>query len=1257
MNKRAHIRHDVKLPAVLTSGHFRDRSCQVENFCLGGVLLSIPHEDLALMAAMQKGETLTLGVDVPGRQGTRRVNLPAEVVRKEPRALGVAFRGAPATDLLTLQNHVRALLEQRTSPSAASQERAEPARRQQAASRARALLQDFCNTRLDDFHGAVRDAVRAETSRLASDEEREPLIETVTVLQSNSNTLARNFLSKVSAELDRLVAGLDQQGPEFSGSATEDSRLSLVDKSSFEDWLALKVMASRAEVRTQRQLLYLQLRFDELFGISLDPRRNPVSPTHLCNAFGESVRLLPLKEKADRLVLSVFEKEVLAGLDDLYRQLNEALAAEGVLPELDVGRYLSERYGGPVAEQTLRAYGHEEAADELPGGADRASGASPGKRARPSAGAIDSFSMQQNIARNAYATVQRLMGSAAEAFGEGGSGGPPVEPAQLDATLTGMQARREDSSEPLPQQIEAMLRERMGGPVSPGPELSTAMNVIHHLFEGILEDPALSEGARKSIRQLQIPLLRLLLSDDSFLSDTEHPVRQLLNRMAQLGRKGTSGLEKKEAAISEQVDHVLDNFDEDVAVFAEALERLEPLVRPEEKRFERNVKRVTEACEGRERVAAARNRVGRILERLAGGRKTPRALLSLVDAGWRELLVQTLLRQGSAGEQWQRYLAVPQRMMEAVAIVPAREELQPLLATIKEGLAQVDDTQLQNARLIGELRDLLSKKARDEKDPPLVDVPAGLLSGQEDQDQAVEEDSARSRRLERYKVGDWFSTGSGEDEALVRLAWIGGEGQTYVFVNQKGMKIIEYSRAELLQGLTSAEMRPVDSLDAPPVDRGLEAMVRGIYEQMARQSARDELTGLANRREFERCLRLDLEKASDGGVLLHVDLDRFELINNQGGPAAGDDMLRALARLLEERFPGKLVARPGGDEFAVWLSDADADGARAQADKLLEQVAGTRFECAGKSFQTTISCGLAERVSPGVSAAELMRAADSACHAAKEAGRNRVEGGGRQGGGELARREDLMSWVSRLNEAMDDDRLSLRVQRIEATSPDGSAPAYEALISLRAKDGEMLPPAEFMRAAEQYNRMHAVDRWVIERVLRWMHENPETVSGLDHVAINLSGHSLNDTSLLEFIFERLAQYPVRREQLCFEVTETATIARLDEAIDFIQAVRDLGCRFSLDDFGAGQASYGHLRSLPVDYIKIDGSFIRDIVQDKASRAMVRSMNEMGHLMGKKTIAEFVETQEIRDCLREMGVDFVQGYCIEKPRPMDSLARA
>ena len=279
-----------------------------------------------------------------------------------------------------------------------------------------------------------------------------------------------------------------------------------------------------------------------------------------------------------------------------------------------------------------------------------------------------------------------------------------------------------------------------------------------------------------------------------------------------------------------------------------------------------------------------------------------------------------------------------------------------------------------------------------------------------------------------------------------------------------------------------------------------------------------------------------------------------------------------------------------------------------------------------------------------------MRSADEACYAAKDAGRNRMQEY-ELGDARMMRRRGVMEWVTQLDKAMDDGRLILNCQRIAPVqvASNGSRSHYEILLTMRDELGDLMPPSEFILAAETYNRVTMVDRWVVENVLTWMADHRNSLDSFGGFAINVSGHSVNDESFADFVLEQFSRMQAPTSKVCFEITETAAIANLDNARDFMNRMKIIGCRFSLDDFGTGLSSYSYLRNLPVDYVKIDGVFVKELEQRTPSDyAVVRSINEIGHYLGKKTIAEFVENDAILTQLREIGVDYAQGYGIEKP---------
>ncbi|MBQ0755359.1 MAG: DUF1631 family protein [Gammaproteobacteria bacterium] len=1317
MNQRAHIRHQVDMPATVSFDHGVISNCQIQDFCLGGMMLLIPSGNDVTASAFSLDQVLRVTLSVRGLRGPREVGLVAKVRRIEGELIGVSFESPDSTVLLAIQNHVRELTDSDSSSANSRKSGREykltPQQMQKATDLLAASLRRFVISRLADFLPSAREALMSAADAAHTNQGQLPFFEAEKTLTSQADVLSRNFVAKACKRLYDLSQGVKENDDDSQSSG----RLSLVDQEIFEDWLTLKVMATRAEGVFHDELLHLQLRMDQLYGIALSARKNPLHPVVICTAFGEALRLLPLKQKTDRIILAVFERTVVEQLGALYIEVNKSLVEQGILPDLDVGRYISENYAAKVAPHADQAVANKKASETIaepqkssaaaapqsdgrtlePGAAGAATSSSAGHAstvsgtAAPATGAAEpvnkrdatsasiaarrsatdssarlserQFALQQHIARHAYETVRKLLSEhslneARERRGEVSSSMPVADDVRVDESLASLQRStdiREKAELPLMERVATAVNDGGDESAQVDSDVHAAIDVIHHLFEGVVSNPALTEKVRAAIKRLEVPFLRLLLVDDEFLTEESHPARQMLNRMAHLGVRGSANLAAHEQEIEQEVDLILGGFDRDINVFTESLGKLDKMASRQQSIYVRNIKRVTESCEGKQKLQGARREVSRALERRIGGKRVPKAVLSLVDAGWRQLLTQALLRRGRESQEWHRYLGVIDQMLKAADEVPTQESLSLLLSTIKDGLGKVDHTQMQNARLISELRDLLSAKARAKSEPEMVDVPMGVVGG-EAETAVLGADELGGRwikRAQRHVVGDWFSYFDAGQDALVRLAWVDSDGSTFVFVNHQGMKIVELRVDVFAERLSRGEIRPIDNLDAPAVDRGLENMVQRVYDQMAHHATHDELTGLFNRREFERRLKQRLLSHEHSATLFHIDIDQFKVVNTYGGPDAGDEMIRQVARLVEAAFPGALIARLSGDEFAVWIENMPPEAAKKLADTFARDIGAQRFICADKPFTITVSIGIAYRDS-STDGASLLKGASSACLSAKESGRNRVQAYAQEDES-MVKQDDVMAWVARLNDAIDNNRLLLRCQRIEATTQEEQLPSYEVLISIKTPEGELLAPSEFLHAAERYNRMHALDRWVVSNVLRWMHENPAVVDGLDHLSINLSGHSLNDEGLLEFLFDHFQRYPVPRERICFEVTETAAIANLEDAADFIYELQGLGCRFSLDDFGSGLASYGHLKNLPVDYIKIDGSFIKDVADDPAGLALVRSINEMGHLMGKRTIAEYVENDRIRECMRSIGVDYVQGYGVEKPRTLESLA--
>lgn len=432
---------------------------------------------------------------------------------------------------------------------------------------------------------------------------------------------------------------------------------------------------------------------------------------------------------------------------------------------------------------------------------------------------------------------------------------------------------------------------------------------------------------------------------------------------------------------------------------------------------------------------------------------------------------------------------------------------------------------------------------------------------------------------------------------------------------------------------------------------------RRIANEMAYRATHDSLTGLLNRAEFEDRLRSELEEvrlSNRLGAVLYVDLDQFKLINDTFGHAGGDDLLRRLSYNLEENinWPHSL-ARLGGDEFGIILMDCPITKAAEIAGHICRQIDDLRYEYRGHTICVGASIGLVPLGSGLGGVREVMQLVDSACYAAKDAGRNRVCIWS-EADRTMSARKDEMDWVNRLRQALDENRFELFAQKICALSSSDRGLRFEVLLRLRDDKGQLISPKAFLPAAEKFGIASRIDRWVVRHVFEWMVVQGESLGDVESISVNLSGQTIGDALFLEYIAEMLDDLPVDPRKLCFEVTETAAITNFEAAISLISTLKGFGVRFALDDFGSGTSSFGYLKILPVDYLKIDGQFVRDLAGNEVDQTIVRCIQEIAAILGKQTIAEFVESEEVAVLLTKMGIGSGQGFYFHHPESLDTI---
>ena len=434
-----------------------------------------------------------------------------------------------------------------------------------------------------------------------------------------------------------------------------------------------------------------------------------------------------------------------------------------------------------------------------------------------------------------------------------------------------------------------------------------------------------------------------------------------------------------------------------------------------------------------------------------------------------------------------------------------------------------------------------------------------------------------------------------------------------------------------------------------------ESVQRSLKRQLTFQATHDALTGLINRYELERKLKNILSSPPSESVhnsLCYLDLDQFKLVNDTCGHLAGDELLKQITIMLQERVRNRdSFARLGGDEFGLLLENCDVEQARIVAEDMIETVKQFNFAWDDYNFTISASIGIVDITADIHTCAELLSRADSACYMAKESGRNSIQIYTTENDKIITQQRER-HWVSKINHALEENRFQLYFQKIEPLQDhDGKFMDHgEILLRMLDEEGDIISPNMFLSAAERYNMISMIDEWVVENTIHWLSARKQKML----VSVNLSGKSISDRSFLNLVVTKLKQYKINPELLCFEITETAAISHLTTAIHFMTVLKKLGCTFALDDFGSGLSSFSYLTSLPVDYLKIDGAFVVDIDKDPMHYAMVKSINEVGQVMGIKTIAEYAASDDIINCLKEIGVDHAQGSAVSKPAPLSSM---
>ena len=1213
--RRAYPRYPVSLKSQLIYSGQGTRPVIVKDYCIGGMYIELI--DTSLLGNQiadftpKMGDPLNVVFNVDNDGLDKQLSFNVKVMRVEADYIGVSFLNPDLSAVQTLHKYARSIRQQNVDTEEdfrTTQTTFNGKSSTQVLAEAHKLVADELLSLMEKFHNSISEhffEAAKETFDLAK---QNALFESLGVLEKEKNKITQRFTSlydqKIKNYSPKDVLHDEEEKKEISLES-----LSLVEESDLDNWLSMSSIITNVDADNREELNKIERRASALYQEKINKKNNPFGPAIFAQAFQESLDNIEIKHAVKLVCYTAFRDVYLSIAEKLYISINKFFVDNDVLPVLKFK--IKDSNGSTSSPSSDEEQEYENALPEEPAPTEDSSNQS---HSDPSA------------ARN------------------------PVN-------------RHTTSAQNIAPANQGLSPNTAGHSPSQGREFVNSMHQQHQ------EAPSASAGANKSngildvfsdIRGLQQNLDQVNSGiPSSQLSSAPHEQTLPGGGIAQ--HFSTSDL--LDALSSEQ----LSGYDYSAQSDSNQLD------------FKEKIQDILSSNDGAEnKVISARE--GQVIDVASN------VFSSLMS----DFQVAESIRP------WIKQLEVPvlkMAIMDPKVFTDTSHVVRKVINKISdlEVLADSDDTDEQDAvkrafdwlvkvinedfdgtpkvfeRIAQQLEILIKiqDQAFDKNLKVVVDeflkeddvVAEGEVI--EPEDTVVDIDDEWARRVSRLEEGDWVLFDAFSETPLrLKVGWVARKKGKFVFVNVLGKKEKVLKAEELIELFKEGETLALDAAEEPAMDRAQYSMLQKLHKQLLFQSSHDPLTGLINRREFEISLgkAIDDAKISNGKhALCYIDLDKFNVINNSCGYEGGDALIKEIADIVKKHLPEhSALSRFSGDEFCMLLCGKGADDALEIVEGVLDELNNYRFVWEEKRLSVAMSVGLILVKGHGQNVSKLLQDAEASCGVAKEIGGHRVQVY-HEGHARLNKRNAEVQWAAKIDKALDGGDLHLRCQRIMPLATDDSYhDHYEILLGMTDDLGEQGSLQQFINAAENYKRMADIDRWVIKTSFKWIAENREHLDHVSSFSINLSGHSLNDLGLMEFVMQQMRNTNVPIGKICFEITETLGIANLSDASDFIKRFKTTGCKFSLDDFGSGMSSYGYLKSLPVDYLKIDGVFVKEMATNPNDYAVVKSISEIGHFMGKKIIAEYVQDDETIQLLQDLGIDYAQGYGIEKPRPLDDI---
>lgn len=1064
----------------------------------------------------------------------------------------------------------------------------------------------------------------------------------------------------------------------------------------FEDWLLAKVTSTHLQSKLSHSSFEVRQLLDMISEAKPEHCFNPISANIITEAFRLAMEPLELELKVHQLAFDIFEQAAGQQLQAVYlwlikqidvplafRNRRRSIPADGSRqsqsPDKDEPQILPDAAepSSPLPQQySSPAYATHKPAIKPAIQAALAEGSDAGPAS------MSAFRQHQIEAQQAYSNIQNLLtlrhqrieagipnaqlgadlnapftpASTSDQTNSSDQISPAAEHSQVHSALQQLWQTSTTHPGRVRQDLEQALAKQA---VSLPPANREAIDTLEHVTQDLVENKHVSEFIKPFIAELEQPLSMMMLNDPSIMFNPHHPGRIALNSLSKLGRITTTGQEQ----LSEQLAQLLTHIDSSATPeslelqFQQLQTGVNGLLAEAERRAKMNADRVAQAAAGEHRVEQAKHSINRLISKDTAGKTLPSVAIEWLDQGWKPLLTLLLLREGIDSKRFRGAIKLYRQVLSVFKPANSgRSELltrfKSLIKLMRHELDQLNGPQPSHTHWHDELNTIAEQHLESGAIEKVVEMP------DEVEEELVSQTGKGYRKALNLQVGDWLLLV--EQDLNVSVVWMADDGSKFACVNHSGMKVVDFTLEKLAAALEDGSVKRLYQQEESAVDQSLDALVQQIYSDLSEQANTDALTQINTRQHFMRHLKEEAAKSHLSNLthtLCLIDIDQFKLINSEYGVEGGDQCLKALAHVLRDFSDSKAdCARMGSNEFAILFQHSDLVNGEEKAHALKNKLEKMDITSGKHKFRIHVSMGISELNFQVKNEIDLVEFAESACLLAKEKGGSRVY---RYIENDDARikRDKFMSWANKLNQALETDKLQiLCLPVIAIQDAEKEHRQYEVIISIEGENGSQIPPLEYLQSAENYSRMYLVDRWTLEQLIRWMGSHPEAVAHIDRFMLKLSGYSMNDSSLLAFIFDQAREHNIPVNKLCFELNETSAIKNIEDAADFMHEMRSLGCEFTLSDFGTGQSSFEYLKQLPVNYVKIDKSFINELVTSSADYAMVKSIHEIAHFMAKKTIAEHVNNTETLDILRSIGIDLAMGSELNQAILLDALAQ-